>query len=122
MYFDAPETQADADEDENEEGRPGSPRAESDLDSMSFARDQASSSYSVGSSAGQQSFCYQLGGDASASVLGPGPGTTKTLRFEADRAIDVGVSGGLEQEDVSFARALGCEYDEIARKVRDDPI
>ena len=149
LYYDAEEHCAG---DHNEDGeliRPSSPRSESDLDSMSFARDHSGSSISLGSST-EREFHRQpsealtpgpyrnvnAGGSAVAQLVGESASTpiTKTLRFSAsagsemDKAFAEGgddsrMMGRLErEEDVGFMCALGFEYEEIARRVQEGAI
>lgn len=142
--------------------RPCSPRPESDLDSMSFARtpDYSSGTFSFGSNTKRDfpphnsepstsgSYTpyhgrrwsgarYTPGTSAVSHLVGDSTSTpiTKTLRFSPSLSLSFDMScseadyededemGRLEhEEELSFMRALGFEFDEIARRVREEPL
>ena len=155
-YFDAVEF---ASEDDNHHFAPiraCSPRPESDLDSMSFARtpDYSSGTFSIGSSTEREYYLepsdlstsgsYSYRQDLSERYAGPSRVSqlvggssstpmTKTLRFSPSLTLSFDMSctdygdddelGRLDQEEeLSFMRTLGFEFDEIARRVREEPV
>ena len=123
MYYDAQEGDITA--------------AESDLDSMSFARD-GSSSLSFSSSTEREdqhdrqpsdtsdSHCSKRANAVSQLIGGKalrdGSGFSRSIEEPCVSTGDNVGSGRLEREDVGFIRALGFEYDEIARRVREGSI
>lgn len=145
MYFDALEQ---ASEEDDLLQRSYSPRPESDLDSMSFARtpDYSSGTFSFGSSTEREYYLEAsevstsgygfrpdrlVGTSAMGDIIGESTSTpiTKTLRFNPSLTFGLSTSdfgdddeqGMLErEEELSFMRALGFEFDEIARRVREE--
>ncbi len=162
-YYDAQEQLSDDEHSLPYLDRPCSPRPESDLDSMSFARtpDYSSGTFSFGSSTerdfplhssepsssssytpfhgrrrpGRSAAKYTGGTRAVSHLVGESTSTpiTKTLRFSPSLSLSFDMScsdvdygdddemGRLErEEELSFMRALGFEFDEIARRVREE--
>ncbi|PIL32017.1 hypothetical protein GSI_06721 [Ganoderma sinense ZZ0214-1] len=161
-YYDAQEQLSEDEHSLPYLDRPCSPRPESDLDSMSFARtpDYSSGTFSFGSSterdfplhgselSSSNSYTpyhgcrrsgarYTRGTSAVSHLVGESTSTpiTKTLRFSPSLSLSFDMScsdadygdddemGRLErEEELSFMRALGFEFDEIARRVREEPL
>ncbi|TFK87786.1 hypothetical protein K466DRAFT_98282 [Polyporus arcularius HHB13444] len=158
MYYDAREIASEDDDPRFAPERSSSPRPDSDLDSMSFARmaDCSSGTYSIGSSTERECFFEASTSDPStsgshtyrvhASQRYAGPNAvrqlvagssstpiTKTLRFSPSLSLSFDMScsdyeddddlGRLEQEEeLSFMRTLGFEFDEIARRAREESL
>ncbi|RPD82620.1 hypothetical protein L226DRAFT_565182 [Lentinus tigrinus ALCF2SS1-7] len=148
-YYDAQEIASEDDDHGFALERSCSPRPESDLDSMSFARtpDHSSGTFSFGSSTEREfyletsdlstsSYTYRPYACPNVSRLVGGSSSTpitKTLRFSPSLTLSFDMScsgyedddemGRLEQEEeLSFMRTLGFEFDEIARRVREESL
>ncbi|KAI1797830.1 hypothetical protein LXA43DRAFT_877377 [Ganoderma leucocontextum] len=160
-YYDARDQLSEDEDSHPYLDRPSSPRPESDLDSMSFARtpDYSSGTFSFGSSTerefplhssepsasgsytpyhgSRRSRARYTGGGGVSHLVGESASTpiTKTLRFSPSLNLSFDMScsdaeygdddemGRLErEEELSFMRALGFEFDEIARRVREEPL
>ncbi|KAI0724480.1 hypothetical protein C8T65DRAFT_734101 [Cerioporus squamosus] len=155
-YYDAPEIASE--DDRHRFPRSSSPQADSDLDSMSFARtlNCSSGTFSIGSSTEREYFLeastsepstlgsythrpipsQRYAGHTAVSQLVAGSSSTpirKTLRFSPSLSLSFDMScsdyeddddlGRLEQqEELSFMRTLGFEFDEIARRVREESL
>ncbi|OBZ78525.1 hypothetical protein A0H81_00749 [Grifola frondosa] len=152
-YYDAREQPSDGNSEPRSESEYLSPEADSDLDSMSFARtpEFSSAHFSFASSAERElyldadspstpsSYAFVRGAGngrvgSAVSLVRHGMTTgplTKTLRLSPSLSFSfetTGVEDGEEdeveraeqEEERGFMRALGLQFDEIARRVRDD--